>query len=88
MTSNETASQGPESSLPYTEAVAELETILLDLENDDVDIDALTSQVKRASELIQLCRTRITAATVEVEQIVAELQDQTETDTVADHADD
>ena len=59
--------------LSYTSAVAELEGILVTLEDDDVDIDALTSQVKRAAELIGVCRQRITTAKVEVEKVVADL---------------
>ncbi len=58
----------------YTSAVAELESILLQLEDDDVDIDALTSQVQRAAELINLCRQRIHSAKIQVEQVVTGLE--------------
>ncbi len=61
-------------SLSYTSAMAELESILLQLEDDDVDIDALSSQVKRAAELIEFCRQRIQSAKVQVEQVVTNLE--------------
>ena len=49
----------------YAEAMDELEQILDELEGDDLDVDVLAVRVRRASELIELCRTRITrAATV------------------------
>ena len=57
----------------YAEALAELESILEEIEDDAVDVDVLAARVKRAAELLRVCRARITAAKVEVTQIVAEL---------------
>jgi exodeoxyribonuclease VII small subunit len=57
----------------YAAAVAELETILAELEGDALDVDRLAERVARAAELIRLCRERIAGTRVEVEQIVAEL---------------
>ena len=45
----------------YSEAVAELEQILEQLERPDVDVDVLARQVQRAAELIRMCRARIAA---------------------------
>ena len=68
--------------LGYADALAELETILDQLEDDDIDVDVLSTKVERAAELIRLCRTRIRSAQVNVEEIVAELED------LADETDD
>lgn len=57
----------------YADAMAELESILDDLEDDDLDVDVLASRVERASALITLCRDRIGAARVQVEKVVASL---------------
>lgn len=57
----------------YADAMAELESILDDLEDDDLDVDVLASRVERASTLITLCRDRIGAARVQVETVVASL---------------
>lgn len=57
----------------YADAVAELEEILDELEADDVDVDRLAEQVKRAADLIELCRGRLEEARVEVTRIVADL---------------
>ena len=57
----------------YADAMAELESILDDLEDDDLDVDVLASRVERASTLIPLCRDRIGAARVQVEKVVASL---------------
>jgi exodeoxyribonuclease VII small subunit len=62
-------------SVGYGAAVAELEQILEQLERPDVDIDVLAKQVQRAAELIRMCRNRIASARVEVETVVADLED-------------
>jgi len=58
----------------YAEALAELEQILEELDGDEVDVDVLGARVRRAAELLRLCRERIGAARFEVEQVVAELE--------------
>ena len=63
---------GPE--IGYAEALAELEGILDELDGDEVDVDVLGARVRRAAELLRLCRERIAGARFEVEQVVAELE--------------
>lgn len=58
----------------YAEAMAELEEILEELEGDDLDVDVLADRVRRASELIASCRTRIARAQADVESIVTDLE--------------
>ena len=60
-------------SLGYADAVTELEGILSELEADDVDVDRLAEQGRRAADLIELCRGRLENAQVEVTRIVADL---------------
>jgi exodeoxyribonuclease VII small subunit len=60
--------------LPYADAMAELETILAELERDDVDIDHLTERVARAAALIELCRARIETARLDVTRLVEDLE--------------
>ena len=57
----------------YAEAQRELDAILAELERSDVDVDRLADRVQRAAELIRLCRERIGAARVHIEQVVADL---------------
>lgn len=61
-------------SIGYAEAVVELEEILAELESDDVDVDHLAAQVKRAADLIELCRGRLDLARTEITRIVADLE--------------
>ena len=65
----------------YADALAELEAILEEIEDDAVDVDVLAAKVKRGAELLRVCRGRITAAKVEVTQIVAELDPDATSDT-------
>jgi len=58
----------------YADAMAELGDILAELERDDLDVDVLAERVKRASELITLCRARIARAQADVEGIVTDLE--------------
>lgn len=59
--------------LGYAAAMAELDAILVGLEGDDLDVDALGRKVARAAELIGWARSRIVAARAEIDQIVTDL---------------
>ena len=63
----------------YAAAMAELADILHELDGDEVDVDVLGARVRRAAELLRLCRDRIGSARFEVEQVVAELEAETVT---------
>jgi exodeoxyribonuclease VII small subunit len=63
-----------EREIGYAEALAELEAILDELDGDEVDVDVLGSRVRRAAELLRLCRDRIASARFDVELVVAELE--------------
>jgi len=42
--------------LSYSSAIRELNEIVTEIESGEVDVDVLTSRVKRASELIKFCK--------------------------------
>lgn len=58
----------------YAEALAEVESILARMGGDNVDIDTLSADVKRATELIRTCRVRLRKAEEEVAAILGEEQ--------------
>jgi exodeoxyribonuclease VII small subunit len=70
--------------LGYADALAELEDILDELDGDEVDVDVLGARVRRAAELLRLCRERIAGARFEVEQVVAELEAEVDAAATAD----
>jgi exodeoxyribonuclease VII small subunit len=59
----------------YRDALSEIEAILADLERDAVDVDELALKVSRAADLIRVCRSRIADARMQVEEIVADLDE-------------
>lgn len=56
--------------LTYTEAMAEVEQILARLRSSELGIDELSGAVRRATELIALCRQELLATEREVEQLI------------------
>lgn len=60
--------------IKYTDAVSELEEILLELEhNVDVDMEQVSEKVKRASELLIVCKKQLHEMDTELEKILEEL---------------
>jgi len=71
---NERAAEPP---LPtFRAAMEELEAILERIEGDEVDIDRLAEELRRATQLLEVCRGKIRRAEVEVTQIVQSLEDE------------
>lgn len=57
-------------SFNYTEAIEQIEQILERFRNEEMDVDTLTDEVKRATELITACRERLTKVEQEVTKIL------------------
>ena len=66
----------PEPVLSFREAMDELEAILERIEGEEVDIDRLAEELRRAAQLLEVCRAKIRRAEVEVTQIVQSLEDE------------
>ena len=60
--------------ISYKAALAELEQILAAIEEEQVDVDELAVKVKRSAELIRFCRSRIDAASIEVEAVIQQME--------------
>ena len=61
-----------EKELKYEAAMAELQSIVRKMENDELDIDQMSDQLKRAQELIKLCKDKLTTTDEEIKKILAE----------------
>ena len=59
----------------FAAAMAELESILARIETEETDIDALAAELRRAAELLEICRAKIRRAETEVTQIVQQLSE-------------
>jgi exodeoxyribonuclease VII small subunit len=56
----------------YEKAMAELQSIVTKMENDELDVDQLSEQLKRAQELIKFCKDKLTKTDKEIKKILAE----------------
>ena len=61
--------------LSYQSAIEELEEILSKMENNELEIDQLSSQVKRASKLISFCKDKLKATEKDVENILEKMEE-------------
>jgi len=61
--------------LSFREAMEELEGILERIEGEEIDIDRLAEELRRAAQLLDRCRGKIRKAEVEVTQIVQSLEE-------------
>ncbi|MGM0566149.1 MAG: exodeoxyribonuclease VII small subunit [Bacteroidota bacterium] len=61
--------------MSYAEAIAELETIVSEIEQDDVPVDELLEKVKRASDLITFCKAKLTKTEDEVHTVLESIQE-------------
>lgn len=60
--------------ISYTEAVAELETILAQLEqSSDVNMDVISEKVKRAAVLMEICKKQLHELDGELEKLMSDL---------------
>lgn len=57
------------SNISYSEAMAEIETIIRQLQSENCDIESLAERVARASKLIELCRAKLRKAESDVEKL-------------------
>lgn len=59
----------------YSEAFRELQDIVADIEDGQIDVDVLSEKVKRAAELIRICKEKLHNTSEDVQQILKELED-------------
>ena len=63
-----------ENNLTYETAYAELQQIAAEIENESVSVDVLAEKVKRASELITFCQTKLRSTEQEVNNLIKQME--------------
>lgn len=58
----------------YAEAFEELQQIVDDIEEGEISVDELSAKVKRAAELIRICKKKLTTTENDVNRILEELE--------------
>lgn len=64
-----------ESKMTYKEAMEEIESVVEKLEDNRLEIDELSAQVKRVSELLAFCKARLHETEEEVEKVLKEMDE-------------
>lgn len=60
-------------SISYTEAFEELQAITREIEQGEINVDQLSEKVRRASELIRICRDKLVSTEEDVNNILKEI---------------
>ncbi len=68
------------SEINYMDAFEELKDIVSDMEDGQINVDELAQKVKRATELIRTCKSKLTATEGDVQKILKELEAQNSED--------
>ena len=56
--------------MSYEESMKKLETIVRKMENDELDIDSLSRELREAQQLIKMCKERLKKVDEEIRQIL------------------
>ncbi len=59
--------------LDYNDALIEIETIISKIENQELNIDELSINVKRVAELLNYCKLKLKNTEEEVQKIITSL---------------
>ncbi len=60
--------------ITYTKAFEELQLIVEEIEQGEISVDELSAKVKRAAELIKICKQKLTTTEEDVNKILKELE--------------
>lgn len=60
----------------YTDAIKELEQIVSEIEQGEISVDILSEKVKRATELIRICKSKLTTTEKDVNEILKEMKEE------------
>ncbi len=58
--------------ISYSDAIAEIESILQKIEGGSLDVDELAEKVSRVTDLLKLCRNRLTKTETQINKILDE----------------
>ena len=59
----------------YIDAINEIEQIITEIENNELDVDDLTEKIRRASELLKFCKTKLRTTEEEIQKIISDFEE-------------
>lgn len=60
--------------ISYTEAFDELQEIISEIETGEISVDELSKKVKRAGELIKICKQKLSSTEGDIKKILKDLE--------------
>lgn len=63
-----------EENINYTEAFSQLQEIVAEIESGEISVDELAIKVKKATELIKICRKKLYSTEEDVNKILEDLE--------------
>lgn len=60
--------------LTYTQAKAELQEVVQAIQSNTLDMDSLTAKVKRATELIAICKEKLTTIDTDLQTLLDDIE--------------
>lgn len=58
----------------YGEAMQELQEIMYRIENEELDVDILMEEVKKAATLIKFCKEKLQKTNIEIQKILDKIE--------------
>ena len=58
----------------YAQAFEELQQIVREIESGQINVDQLSEKVKRATQLIQICKSKLTTTEEDVNRILKDIE--------------
>ncbi len=62
------------SNISYSESIRQIEEILKKIENEELDVDELSDKVKKAADLLKLCKSKLHDTEAEIQKILDEME--------------
>ena len=61
--------------ISYAKTIKQIEEILEKIENEELDVDELTANVKKAADLLKICKSKLHDTEEEIQKILDEIED-------------
>ena len=60
--------------ISYAEAIKQIEEILKNIESEELDVDELGEKVRKAADLLKLCKSKLHDTEEEIKKILDEME--------------
>jgi len=61
--------------ITYKKAITEIETIITGIENESLDVDELAQQVKKAAQLLKICKSKLKNTEADLDEALKVLEE-------------